>query len=125
MPEGIDRTSCGEKCCIEMATDIESLPRFKKPPVVETVLGVHFRPLGKLTSAHQGLRWERCFRHRFPNLEERRPVEEARERFGDKRLADTPAVRWQVMDRPGGGVQFEWEGGDRREFSSFARMSLA
>ena len=29
-----------------------SLPRFKKPPVVETVLGVHFRPLEKFGSAH-------------------------------------------------------------------------
>jgi uncharacterized protein (TIGR04255 family) len=83
-----------------MATSIDELPRFAKPPVVETVLGVHFRPLEKLTSAHQGLLWEQRFRPRFPELEERPPVEEARERFGKERLVGTPAVRWRVQDRP-------------------------
>lgn len=67
--------------------------------MIETVLGVHFRPLAKFTSAHQGLLWERFFRARFPNLEERPPVEEVRERFGEDRLA-APAIRWQVSDRP-------------------------
>jgi uncharacterized protein (TIGR04255 family) len=83
-----------------MATSMNELPRFAKPPVVETVLGVHFRPLEKLTSAHQGLLWEQCFRPRFPKLEERPPVEEARERFGKERLVGTPTVRWRVQDRP-------------------------
>lgn len=81
-------------------SDLESLPRFEKPPVVETVLGVHFRPLETLTSAHQGLVWERLFRPQFPNLEDRAPIAEARERFGEERLAGTPVVRWQVQDRP-------------------------
>jgi len=82
-----------------MAPSVEDLPQFAKPPVVETVLGVHFRPLEKLTSAHQGLLWERCFRDRFPKLEERPPVEETRERFGEERLQPAASVRWQVMDR--------------------------
>lgn len=83
-----------------MAPSTEDLPRFAKPPVVETVLGVHFRPLEKLASAHQGLLWDRCFRDQFPKLEERAPVEETREPFGEERLGGTPAVRWRVMDRP-------------------------
>lgn len=82
-----------------MTSTSEALPRFGKPPVIETVLGVHFRPLEKFTSAHQGLLWERCFRARFPNLEERPPVEEVRERFGEERLAPQ-VIRWQVFDRP-------------------------
>ncbi len=82
-----------------MVKSSESLPRFEKPPVIETVLGAHFRPLEKFTSAHQGLLWERCFRARFPNLEERPPVEEVRERFGEERLTG-PMIRWQVSDRP-------------------------
>jgi uncharacterized protein (TIGR04255 family) len=82
-----------------MTNSSEKLPRFGKPPVIETVLGVHFRPLEKFTSAHQGLLWERYFRAQFPKLEERPPVEEVRERFGEERLA--PAmIRWQVSDRP-------------------------
>jgi uncharacterized protein (TIGR04255 family) len=82
-----------------MSNSSEELPRFGKPPVIETVLGVHFRPLEKFTSAHQGLLWERCFRARFPKVEERPPVEEVRERFGEERLAP-PMIRWQVSDRP-------------------------
>jgi uncharacterized protein (TIGR04255 family) len=77
----------------------EVLPRFKKPPVIETVLGVHFRPLERFTSAHQGLLWDRYFRVRFPKLEERPPAEELQERFGEERLAP-PMIRWQVFDRP-------------------------
>ena len=82
-----------------MANSIEALPRFKKPPVIETLLGVHFRPLEKFTTVHQGLLWARCFRERFPNLEERPPVEEVRELFDEERLG-VPMIRWQVFDRP-------------------------
>ena len=82
-----------------MTNSSEALPRFGRPPVIETVLGVHFRPLEKFTSAHQGLLWERYLRAQFPKLEERPPVEEIRERFAEERLA--PAmIRWQVSDRP-------------------------
>jgi len=76
------------------------MPRFARPPVVETVLGVHFRPLESFASAQQGMLWERCFRSQFPRLEERPPVEEVRERFGEDRLSDAPTIRWRVMDRP-------------------------
>ena len=82
-----------------MTNSSEALPRFEKPPVIETVLGVHFRPLEKFTSAHQGLLWERCFRAQFPKLEERPPVEEVRELFDEERLG-VPMMRWQVFDRP-------------------------
>ncbi len=82
-----------------MSESSEAFPRFRKPPVIETVLGVHFHPLEKFTAAHLGLLWDRYFRARFPKLEERPPVEEVRERFGEERLA-LPVVRWQVFDRP-------------------------
>jgi uncharacterized protein (TIGR04255 family) len=75
-------------------------PRFGKPPVVETVLGVHFRTRERLTSAHQGLLWGRYFREQFPKLEEKPPVEELQERFGEERLIGGPPVRWQITDRP-------------------------
>jgi uncharacterized protein (TIGR04255 family) len=82
-----------------MSSSDQGLPRFKRPPVIETVLGVHFRPLEQFTSAHQGLLWHRCFRARFPKLEERPPVEEVRELFDEERLG-VPMIRWQVADRP-------------------------
>jgi uncharacterized protein (TIGR04255 family) len=82
-------------------TSSEALPRFGKPPVVETVLGIHFRPLEKFTSAYQGVLWDRFFRVQFPRLEEKAPVEEQHERFGEERIAFAgPTFRWQVMDRP-------------------------
>lgn len=83
-----------------MSNSDQSLPCFRKPPVVETVLGVYFRPSEKFSSAQLGIVWDRYFRERFPKLEERPPVEEVAEQFGDARLAASPMVRWQVMDRP-------------------------
>jgi uncharacterized protein (TIGR04255 family) len=82
-----------------MSNSDQGLPHFRKPPVIETALGVHFRPLDTFTSAHQGLLWERFFRARFPKLEERPPVEEVRELFDQERLG-VPMIRWQVSDRP-------------------------
>jgi uncharacterized protein (TIGR04255 family) len=83
-----------------MSENIQSLPRFRKPPVVETVLGIFFRPLGALTSAEQGVFWDQHFRLKFPKLEERSPLTEMRERFGEERLTPGSPVRWRVMDRP-------------------------
>jgi len=83
-----------------MTENIRPLPTFRKPPVVETVLGIHFRTRERFTSAHQGLLWERYFRYRFPRLEEKPPVQELQERFGEERLLEMRGVRWQVMDRP-------------------------
>lgn len=83
-----------------MKNNARSLPRFRKPPVVETVLSVYFRPFGRFGSAEQGILWDRHFRSLFPKLEEQPPAEEMRERFGEERLAAVPSVRWRVMDRP-------------------------
>jgi len=82
-----------------MSNSTQRLPRFKQPPVVETVLGVFFRPLADFTSAHQGLLWERFFRSRFPTLEEHPPVPEVTERFGEERF-DSGKPRWHISQRP-------------------------
>ena len=83
-----------------MSNSNQELPRFRRPPVVETVLGVYFRSLEKFTSAEQGIFWDRYFRPKFPKLEERPPTEELRERFGEERLAPTADIRWRVTQRP-------------------------
>jgi uncharacterized protein (TIGR04255 family) len=78
---------------------IEPLPKFNNPPVVETVLGVFFRPLEGFTVAHQGALWEKHFRQRFPRVEERSPIDEVREDFGnDMRIGSV--LTWQLSDRP-------------------------
>lgn len=53
---------------------IPRLPLFENPPVVETVIGLFFHPLNGLTSAHQGVLWERHFRKDFPTIEEHYPL---------------------------------------------------
>ncbi len=83
-----------------MSNSNQELPRFRKPPVVETVLGVYFRSLEKFTSAEQGIFWDRCFRTKFPKLEERPPTEEQRERFGEELLSPGADIRWRVTQRP-------------------------
>ncbi|MBN2290829.1 MAG: TIGR04255 family protein [Pirellulales bacterium] len=78
----------------------QKLPQFRNPPVIETVLGVYFRELEKFNSAEQGIFWDRYFRTKFPNLEERPPTEELRERFGEDRLVPGADIRWRVSQRP-------------------------
>jgi uncharacterized protein (TIGR04255 family) len=59
----------------------EKLPKFKKPPVVEVVLGVQFQQLSNLQVVHLGLLWER-FRSRFPRVEQQLPLPHVIERKG-------------------------------------------
>jgi uncharacterized protein (TIGR04255 family) len=74
-------------------------PKFANPPVVETVLGVFFQSQGIFSSVYHGIFWDRYFRDKFPKIEERPPVEEQRELFGEERMR-VPAIRWQIMDHP-------------------------
>lgn len=83
-----------------MSSDSDSLPRFDRPPVIETIMGVHFRPLPKFSAALQGILWDREFRGDFPKTRERAPLDEVRERFGDDRLEASAGIRWSVSDQP-------------------------
>jgi uncharacterized protein (TIGR04255 family) len=83
-----------------MPNDYDSLPRFDRPPVIETVMGVHFKPLPRFTGAHQGVLWDREFRSDFPQVKERPPVEEVVERFGSDRLESSAGIRWSLSDQP-------------------------
>jgi uncharacterized protein (TIGR04255 family) len=68
------------------------LPDFDAPPVVETVLSVHFRPIGRLTGARIGQFWQRHLVDELPDAEERPPYEAPVERFG----ADAPTVALEL-----------------------------
>lgn len=84
-----------------MVSSGSGLPRFGKPPVVETVLGVFFRPIEKLNSAYLGVMWQKYFREEFPRVEEFPPIEEVPERFGVEVWVDQgAALRWEIRDRP-------------------------
>ncbi len=75
-----------------------AIPKFNNPPVIETILGLHFRPLRAFTIAHQGILWDQLFRERFPKLEEKSVVEDTPEVFGEE--PGVPSITWQVSDRP-------------------------
>lgn len=60
----------------------ELLPKFDNPPVIETVLGVQFKPLVRWQVQHIGLYGARV-RSQFPNIEIQPPLPDETERFGD------------------------------------------
>jgi uncharacterized protein (TIGR04255 family) len=72
------------------------LPDFLKPPLVETVLSLQFKPLEKLTVAHVGLLWQR-FRQEFPHVEERPPLPPMFEKFGPP---STPEPEVSITEKP-------------------------
>ncbi len=67
----------------------ESLPSFRKPPVVETVLGVQFDALGSFCNAHLGAFWKYLQEHdahdQWCSAKDVPPIEPAFERFGEER----------------------------------------
>lgn len=79
----------------------EPLPKFDLPPVVETVMGVYFRPQPRLTNPVLTRFWLEKLSVDFPGVEERAYLESPVVRFGPDLL--TPArslsVRWAAHER--------------------------
>lgn len=82
-----------------MASTTTALPRFDAPPVVETVVGVHFEPLERFDVAQRALFWSRL-KDEFPALEERAPIDEIREEFGDDARPGGVQLRWEMSQTP-------------------------
>ncbi len=72
-------------------------PKFKNPPVVETVLGVQFEPLAAMRIVHYGLFWERV-RDDFPVVEEQAALDPQIETFDESVLL--PSAGWRISGRP-------------------------
>jgi uncharacterized protein (TIGR04255 family) len=83
-----------------MSGILYDLPSFDRPPVIETVLGVFFRPLKTLNSVRQGIYWNDVLSGDFPEFELRPPVEETTERFNGDFGVLQAGVRWQVSNDP-------------------------
>lgn len=66
----------------------QSLPSFRKPPVIEAALSVQFQPLKGMSNAYLGLFWSRV-RQTYPKLHDADPIEPQIERFG----TDVPRAR--------------------------------
>jgi len=65
------------------------LPDFKRPPLVEVVLGVQFSELTRYRTVHAGLLWGSKFRNSFPKFVEQPPLDTVFEVFGAVKPAQT------------------------------------
>jgi uncharacterized protein (TIGR04255 family) len=95
----------------------DSFPTFMTPPVVETVLGVEFRPLAGWTVAHFGLFWQEV-RSEYPVVESKPPLGSMVERFGREAwvpqgpqlevvMAEPPARCWYISSEGGQLLQLQ------------------
>ena len=72
-----------------------TLPKFRKPPVIEVAISVSFKPLERFSNAHLGLFWQQV-RSGFPDPTDAEPIDSQFERFGDERMtrARLPKLRF-------------------------------
>jgi len=133
-----------------MSTAESSLPVFKKPPVVETVLGVQFDPVPGFSNAHLGAFWKWLLAHeesssakRWKKLADAPPIELAFERFEESqswspselmvRVAAFPPARLQIRnDAMDAMIQvqntrfhYNWIGQQGQDYSRYARVRPA
>lgn len=73
-----------------------SLPEYNKPPVIEVVCGIHFKPLESFLAPHTGLLWEK-FRSEYPHCQEVPPLRLSREKFDQPGIAE---LEVRLSDRP-------------------------
>lgn len=92
---------------------MNELPSFDDPPVIETVLGVEFRPLNKLSVPYFGLFWN-SIRKEYPRCEVHPPSDQQQELFGDQRKQLAfPGLSIEFLDQPRVRCWFR-EADDRR-----------
>jgi uncharacterized protein (TIGR04255 family) len=76
----------------------QPLPKFERPPVIETVLGVQFDRLAGFSGAHAGAYWQKYLGDEFETAQDAARLEDQIERFGDD-------IRWGLSGgfvvRPG------------------------
>ena len=74
----------------------ETIPSYKKPPVIEVVWSVQFSKLPWLTAAHTGLFWD-IIRKEYPRCEEQAPIERKDE---PKELLQPRQVAAELLTKP-------------------------
>lgn len=94
-----------------MSESVAELRRFKKAPVIETVVSIQFSPIKNFSIAHFGLYWSRI-RGVFKNTEAKPPVAHVTEKFGSKtpeqslfsqtEVSPEQLVRCWFLDEKGG-----------------------
>lgn len=112
------------------------LPKYKNPPVVETVLGVQFEALPKFGNAHLGFFWKQLGAD-WPSVSDAPCLEPEFERFGEGKswlptgfqfkVSQDPATRLQIRNRTkdrmiqvqNGRLLYNWLGHGGGRYPSF------
>jgi uncharacterized protein (TIGR04255 family) len=68
-----------ESLCAQAKMAGPSIPRFKAPPLVETILGLEFAPIGQWQIPHFGLYWQKI-REEYPTFEVQPPLASSEDR---------------------------------------------
>ncbi|NQV25671.1 MAG: TIGR04255 family protein [Rhodopirellula sp.] len=108
------------------------LPRYDNPPVVETVVGVQFRPIPGFTNAHLGAFWQALGQQGWPLVADMPQLPRQEERFSPEgqwgrriqlQLTQDPSARVQMRNSEGnrmvqlqnGRLHLNWlgKGGDK------------
>lgn len=91
----------------------DTLPKFERPPVVETVLGVQFERLPEFSTAHAGWFWKSYLPPEFETVTDAPRLEEQFEKFGsDKVWVPLGSFRFRASKEPE-RVQISNSRGDR------------
>jgi len=75
---------------------MERLPKFRNPPVVETVLGVQFKPLPRFGNWHLGAFYAGLDREVWPEVTEAPPLRLQHETFGEQAIVE-PGFRLEMV----------------------------
>ena len=90
----------------------EELPKFARPPVVETVVGFQFEPLPKLGNAHLG-DFSASLGGDWPNVNDAPPLEPQFERFGEGKIWRTAGLQLKLSQEPHTRLQIRNQAQDR------------
>lgn len=75
--------------------DQPPLPKYRRPPVIETVLGVQFSPLKSFSIPHFGVFWN-AIRSDYPTQEVKPPLGPIIEKFGVPPPMDAPSLKFMA-----------------------------
>ena len=117
-----------------------NLPKFRKPPVIETVLGLQFSPLPNFGTAHLGSFWQYYHPEEWPHTNDAPAIEPQSERFGDENQGRVSRLMFKVVTEIGlrmqirnaeknrmiqlqnGRLHYNWLGLDGDPYPSFGKV---
>src|SRR5207247_3706561 len=69
---------------------------WKRPPIIEVVLGIQFAPLPKFNNGHLGWFW-REVKADYPNATDAAPIDTVVEGFGDEPEFEFPGIKFGMV----------------------------